>query len=64
MPKKAQVIAIEEMPGETFPDLQAAQSAALPFFAESFQGLIREMLESGELILVNNKIIPAEENHD
>ena len=64
MSKKAQLIAIEEMPGEIFPDLQSAQSAALPFFAESLQGLIREMLESGELILVNNKIIPAEENHD
>jgi hypothetical protein len=61
VPKKAQVMTIEEKPGKQFPDLESAQLAALPFFAESLQSLIREMLESGELILVNNKIIPAEE---
>jgi hypothetical protein len=61
VPKRPQILTIEEMPGKQFPDLESAQRAALPFFAESLQGLIREMLESGELILVNNKIIPAEE---
>jgi hypothetical protein len=61
MPKQAQVLAIEEMPGNQFPDLESAQRAALPFFAKSLQDLICEMLESGELILINNKIIPVEE---
>jgi hypothetical protein len=61
VPKQAQILIIEEMPGKQFPDLESAQSAALPFIVQSLQDLIREMLESGELILVNNKIIPAEE---
>lgn len=58
MPKKAQVIAIEEMPGNQFPDLQAAQSAALPLISLSFQNVIRDLLDNGKLINVNGKIIP------
>lgn len=58
MPKKAQVIAIEEKPGNQFPDLQAAQSAALPLISGSLQSLIRELLDSGKLINSNGKIIP------
>jgi hypothetical protein len=60
MARQAQVIAIEEMPGNEYPDLQAAQRAALPFIADSLTDIIREMLESGELVLKDNKIIPAE----
>lgn len=62
MPKKAQVIDIEEIPGEIFPDLQSVQLAALPSITESLQSVIRELLESGDLVLINNKIIPAEKD--
>lgn len=62
MSKKAQVIDIEEIPGEKFPDLQSVQIAALPLITESLQSVIRELLESGDLVLIDNKIIPAEKD--
>ena len=62
MPKKAQEIEIEEIPGEKFPDLQSVQIAALPLITESLQSVIRELLESGDLVLIDNKIIPAEKD--
>lgn len=58
MPKKAQILIIEEMPGEKYPDLTTAQRAALPSISASLQAVIRDLLESGNLINVNGKIIP------
>jgi hypothetical protein len=58
MPKKAQILTIEEKPGEKYPDLESAQRAALPSISASLQAVIRELLESGSLINVNGKIIP------
>jgi len=58
MPKKAQVIAIEEKPGEKYPDLESAQRAALTSTSENLQTVINKLLESGILIKVNGKIIP------
>ena len=58
MPKKAPMIAIEEMPGDKYPDLDAAQSAALSLISASLQALIRDLLERGALINANGKIIP------
>ena len=62
MHKRAQIMDIEEIPGEKFPDLQSVQIAALPSITESLQSVIRELLESGDLVLINNKIIPAEKD--
>ena len=59
MPKKAQVIAIEEKPGDKYAYLESAQRAALPSISESLQAVIRELLESGALINVNGRLIPA-----
>lgn len=58
MPKKAQVIAIEETSGERFPDLESAQRAALPQIADSLQAVIQDLLKNGTLIVVENKLIP------
>ncbi len=58
MPKKAQVIAIEEASGERFPDLETAQRAALPQIADSLQAVIQALLKNGTLIVVENKLIP------
>jgi len=59
MPKKAQILTIEEMPGEKYPDLATAQRAALPSISASLQAVIRDLLNNGNLINVNGKIIPA-----
>ena len=58
MPKKAPMIAIEEMPGDKYPDLESAQRAALPLMSASLQAVIRDLLERGVLVEVNGKIIP------
>jgi hypothetical protein len=59
MPKKAQILTIEEMPGEKYPDLATAQRAALPSISASLQAVIRDLLKNGNLINVNGKIIPT-----
>lgn len=62
MPKKAQVLAIEEESGEKFPDLESAQRAALPCITESLQDVIRTLLKNGTLINVNGKLVPADKD--
>jgi hypothetical protein len=59
MSKKAQILTIEEMPGEKYPDLATAQRAALSSISASLQAVIRDLLNNGNLINVNGKIIPA-----
>jgi hypothetical protein len=59
MPKKAQVITIEEKPGSKYPDLESAQRAALPSISASLQAVVRELMDSGILVNVNGKLIPA-----
>ena len=58
MPKKAQTLKIEEMPGEKYPDLATAQRAALPSISESMKTVIHELLKRGALVQVDNRIIP------
>jgi hypothetical protein len=58
MPKIAPSMIIEEEPGNQYPSLEAAQQAALSLISANLQDVIRELLKSGELIEVNNKIIP------
>jgi len=58
MPSKAPNITLEEIPGDQFRDLDAAQSAALSLISASLQALIRDLLERGALINANGKIIP------
>jgi len=49
---------VEEISGDQFPDLESAQSAALPLLAENLQSVIRDLLDQGVLVNVNGKIIP------
>ena len=56
--KKPPALQLEEIQGDKFPDLDAAQRAALPQLCESLQSVIRDLLERGELVNVNGKIIP------
>ncbi len=58
MPKKAQTLKIEEVPGAKYPDLATAQRAALPSISESMKTVIHELLKRGDLVQVDNRIIP------
>jgi hypothetical protein len=49
---------IEELPGETIPDLHTAQCGALPLISANMQSVIRDLLTRGDLVNVNGKIIP------
>jgi len=55
--KKPPVLQVEEIPGNRYPDLVTAQRAALRSMSESLQAVIRDLLERGELVNVNGKII-------
>ena len=56
--KKSPALQVEEIPGDTFPDLESAQRAALPLVSANLQAVIRDLLERGELVNDNGKIIP------
>jgi hypothetical protein len=56
--KKAPALQLEQIPGDRYPDLQSAQRAALPSMSESLQAVIQELLERGELVNVDGKILP------
>lgn len=56
--KKTPALQIEEIGGDRFPDRRAAQRAALPLLSENLQAVIRDLLERGELVNVDGKIIP------
>ncbi len=58
MARKAPQIEIQEIPGDHFPDLEAAHRAALDPLAAHLANLIRDLLASGRLVNDNGKIIP------
>ena len=53
--KKLQV---EEFSGERYPDLNTARKLALPDFAAALEPIIRELIDRGELVVENGRIIP------
>lgn len=57
MSRKSSIIT-EEIPGDQFPNLIAAQRDALPFIALHMAQTIRDLLASGDLVQLNGKIIP------
>ncbi len=57
--KKAPVLQVEEISGDKFPDRDAAWRAALPSLSENLVSVIRDLLERGELVNVDGKIIPG-----
>ena len=56
--KKAPALQVEEISGDKFPDRRTAQNTALPLISENLQAVIRDLLERGELVNVDGKIIP------
>ena len=56
--RKAPSLQVEEISGKKYPDLDAAQDAALPQLSESLQAVIRDLLMKGVLINDNGKIVP------
>lgn len=58
MARKAPHIEIQIIPGDHFPDLEAAQRAALDPLAAHLANTIRDLLASGRLVNDNGKIIP------
>lgn len=58
MPRKTPQMQLVEITGETFPDLAAAQRAALPATAHDLAATMRALLHSGKLIQRNGRIEP------
>jgi hypothetical protein len=56
--RKSPDLQVEEISGDQYPDLETAQSAALPLLADNLQSVIRDLLERGILVNVDGKIIP------
>ena len=56
--RKSPVLQIEEISGDQYPDLETAQTAALPLLADNLVSVIHDLLERGVLLNVNGKIIP------
>jgi hypothetical protein len=52
---------IEEHSGERYPDLGTAQRLALPALVACLEPIIRELINRGELIVENGRIIPNPE---
>jgi hypothetical protein len=59
--KKPPALQVEEIGGDQYPDLDAAQRAALPGVASDLAETIRRLLAEGWLINDNGRIIPNPE---
>jgi len=55
--KKPPTLQVEQIPGNTFPDRETAQRAALPLLSEHLQAVLHELLTRGDLVNVNGTII-------
>jgi hypothetical protein len=59
MTRKSPPFTVEEIPGDQYPDLAAAQRAALKATAADLVSIIRSLLASGVLVNDNGRIIPT-----
>ncbi len=59
--RKSPALHIEEMGGNRYPNLEAAQRAALPGLASDLAETVRRLLAEGWLINDNGRIIPNPE---
>jgi hypothetical protein len=59
MPKKSPDLTLEELPGDLYPSLAAAQEVALKATAYELAAVVRSLLESGVLVQVDGRIILA-----
>jgi hypothetical protein len=58
MPRKSPNFTLEEIPGDQYADLAAAQQAALKASAHDITVTLRSLLAAGVLVQVNGKIVP------
>jgi hypothetical protein len=58
MPRKSPQITIEEISSELYPGVAEAQANALPFMSLHLVETIHDLLATGTLVKINNKIIP------
>ena len=56
--RKSPPLQVEEIGGDHYPDLEAAQTAALKNMASDLAELMRLMLAEGELIIEKGRIVP------
>jgi len=61
MNKELVEMEINEFSGDKYSDLVTAQKLALHSFAESLEPIIRDLIEKGELVVLNGRIIPKPE---
>ncbi len=59
MPRKSPDFTLDEIPGDQYADLPAAQQAALKATAADLAATLRSLLATGALVQVNGRIIPA-----
>jgi hypothetical protein len=59
MSPKSPDLILTEAPGDLYPDLAAAQRAALKATAHDLAGIIRVLLAAGVLVQINGRIVPA-----
>jgi hypothetical protein len=59
MPRKAPEITVDEKAGDKFPSLEAVQRAAIDELSQHLANTIRDLIESGRLVICNGKIIPC-----
>ena len=60
MSRQSPLVSLEEISGTKYPDLTAAQRAALKATAYDIAATLRALLTAGILAQVNGKIIPQE----
>ena len=58
MSKSKASLVLDEFSGDKYPDLMAAQRLALPAFVNCLEPIIRELLDSGDLVILDGRIIP------
>lgn len=58
MSKKPVVLDVEELSGDKYPDLMAAQRLALPALVDYLLSVFHDLIDSGELVVGDRRIIP------
>jgi len=58
MTKPSPIFSLEEIPGDHFASIEAAQRSALDDLASDVTNTIRELIAAGQLVQVNGRIIP------
>lgn len=55
--RKNSPIEIQEIGGDRYPDLDTAWRLAMPMMAKDLAKILQELLEAGELVVVDGKIV-------